>query len=106
MISALILQNVTICLFKYFVSHITVIPRNDTFLYHGINQVFSSLFSIMRYPGQTWDNFYEICFCLRFYQRQFEALTLFTSNNYWKSSFFTFAKVQEPEKTQVPEKLW
>ena len=27
-----ILQNVAIYLFKYFVSHITVIPRNDTFL--------------------------------------------------------------------------
>ena len=32
-----ILQNVAIYLFKYFVSHITVIPRN--FLYHMTNQI-------------------------------------------------------------------
>ena len=32
-------------LFKYFVSHITVIPRNDTFLYHRTNQISLSLVS-------------------------------------------------------------
>ena len=34
-----ILQNVTIYLFKYFVSHIMIILRNDTFLYSRINQI-------------------------------------------------------------------
>ena len=35
------LQNVAIYLFKYFVSHNTVIPQNDTFLYYRTNQISS-----------------------------------------------------------------
>ena len=34
-----ILQNATIYFFKYFVLHITVIPQNDTYLYHRTNQI-------------------------------------------------------------------
>ena len=33
-----ILQNALICLFKYFISHITEIPWNDTLLYYRSNQ--------------------------------------------------------------------
>ena len=33
-------QNVAVYLFKYFVSQITVIPQNDTFLYYKKNQIF------------------------------------------------------------------
>ena len=34
-----ILQNVAIYLFKYFVTHIMVIPQDDTFLYYKQNQL-------------------------------------------------------------------
>ena len=34
-----ILQNVSVYLFKYCGSHITIISRNDTFLYYRINQI-------------------------------------------------------------------
>ena len=34
-----ILQNFAIYLFKYFVSHIMITSRNDTFLYYRINQI-------------------------------------------------------------------
>ena len=42
-----ILQSVAIYLFKYFVSHISVIPRTDTFLYYKTNQISLTLVSIM-----------------------------------------------------------
>ena len=32
-------QNATIYLFKYFALHITLIPRNDTFLYYMTKQI-------------------------------------------------------------------
>ena len=48
-----ILQNVTIYSFKHFLSNITVIPQNDTFLFHRSNQISLSLVSIMGYPGIT-----------------------------------------------------
>ena len=51
-----ILQNVAIILFKYFVSHIMVIHRADTLLYHTSNQISLSLVSIMGYSGITRDN--------------------------------------------------
>ena len=34
-----IVQNVAVYLFKYFVLPITVIPRNDTFIYYRKNQI-------------------------------------------------------------------
>ena len=39
MIFVNILQNAAIYLFKYSVSHIAVIPQNDTFLYQKANQI-------------------------------------------------------------------
>ena len=34
-----LLQNVALYLLKYFILHITLIPRNDTFLYYWTNQI-------------------------------------------------------------------
>ena len=48
----IVFHNVAIYLFKYFVSHVTVIPQNDAFLYLRTNRI-SCLVSIMGYPGIT-----------------------------------------------------
>ena len=45
-------QNVTIYLFKYFVSHIMLIPRSNTFLYYSTNQVSLGCI-ILRNASQT-----------------------------------------------------
>ena len=48
-----ILENVAIYLCKYFVSHIMVIPWNDTFLYYRKNQV--SLWCIINFTKSLSD---------------------------------------------------
>ena len=53
-------------LFKGFVSHITVIPQNDTFLCYRTNQVSISSVSVMDEHEITWDNFYERFFLFTF----------------------------------------
>ena len=107
-----ILQNVTISLMKYFVSYITVIYRNDTFLYRRKYQIFLSLVSIMGYLVINWDNcFYifwltfpcEIIWSLKIIIKQ--LLKKEERQFVWKMYFLTFDKVQKVEANQLAEKL-
>ena len=109
-----ILQNVTIILFEYFVLHITIIHRNDTFLNHTTNQISLSFVPIMGYPGITWDNFLTFFLCT-FPSEIIWRLKIFNIKRLlkkeegqltWKGYFFTFDKDQKAWKTQLTEKLW